>query len=519
VERPRTEECVRAFREHFAFVYRSLRRYGARPADLDDLVQEVFVVLWRQWASFDPQRPLRPWLAGIAFRVARRHVRRHAREVVECELDPVDGAPDGEARLASARARDLVLAALARLPERHREPLIMHELDEISVNDMAELLEVPLATVYTRVRRARQAFMKAVNDLTRGRAAAIAPTALLGIERTPPEPPPEALLRGEGRVRQLLQQPSLPPDPLAGQSARWTSGRPLVARVLTTAAIGLVAATTLLLGLPRREQVAAPASAPVTTGASGALPGVRAIERATPVFLAVAPRSLQAPPPPVSLSAGLAGYWRLEDGPGGATARDSSGLGRDCVVHDLAPPAAWIDGPQGRALDLRAKGWLECPLPDARADGPVALTVAAWVKRWSGKIPAALVTRQLGQSYRDQFFFGFAADGLRVVSHAWKGWSVLGQLPSQEQWFHAAFTHDGGTTRLFVDGVEVARSQGRVMPQGELATSFTIGAGRYGKKPTQVRQRFDGAIDEILVYDRALAPEEVRALASGATPR
>jgi DNA-directed RNA polymerase specialized sigma24 family protein len=63
------------------YVYRTLQRCGAGGADIDDLLQEVFVVMCRRRASYDPDRPLRPWIVGIVFRVIKESRRRGWREV------------------------------------------------------------------------------------------------------------------------------------------------------------------------------------------------------------------------------------------------------------------------------------------------------------------------------------------------------------------------------------------------------------------------------------------------------
>jgi hypothetical protein len=198
--------------------------------------------------------------------------------------------------------------------------------------------------------------------------------------------------------------------------------------------------------------------------------------------------------------------------------RDWSGQGRDCQVHGLRAPAGWIAGVRGSALDLAGTAWLECPFPDTEAGGGLEITVSAWVWRDSDHIPAAIATRQLGTGYENQFFFGFGADGLRVVSHAWHD-RVVEPSPPARRWFHALFTHDReGLTRLYVDGTEVARGQGAPADLREVRTPVTFGAGHHNRRPDQVNQRLGGAIDEVLVYDRALSPEEIGALAAGAEP-
>src|SRR5687767_4834333 len=110
---------VRAFETELDHVYRTFRRHGFAEVDAEDLSQEVFLIMWRRWDEYDPARPLRAWLAGIAFRVAQHH-RRKRREVLGALEETVDAAAGPDEHLAASRARALVLTALARLPERHR---------------------------------------------------------------------------------------------------------------------------------------------------------------------------------------------------------------------------------------------------------------------------------------------------------------------------------------------------------------------------------------------------------------
>src|SRR5437870_589024 len=69
------------------YVHRALQRLGAGPAEIDDLLQEVFLVLCRQRAHYDPRRPLRPWIVGIVFRVIQESRRRGWRERPQAFVD------------------------------------------------------------------------------------------------------------------------------------------------------------------------------------------------------------------------------------------------------------------------------------------------------------------------------------------------------------------------------------------------------------------------------------------------
>src|SRR5687767_3070439 len=162
---PEFTQTARAFEEQYDYLYRAVRRFGVPESDVEDLVQEVFLVMWRRWAEYEPQRPLRPWLAGIAFHIAQKHLSRGRREVPRGEVDREDESPHPDERLAAARSRDIALRALAGLPAKQKVVLVMHDLDGVEMRDVARALQVPLFTAYSRLRRARLGFARAVAQL------------------------------------------------------------------------------------------------------------------------------------------------------------------------------------------------------------------------------------------------------------------------------------------------------------------------------------------------------------------
>jgi hypothetical protein len=145
-------------------------------------------------------------------------------------------------------------------------------------------------------------------------------------------------------------------------------------------------------------------------------------------------------------------------------ARDASGHGFHCQLRDLDPATAWVKGRVGGAIDLGRKGWLECPLPEARAGVPFDMSVAVWMKRLGPNHHSALLTRQLANDEKFHFWFGLRGDLLAVHGDAWKGWTSR-TLTSFDDWTHVAFVHAGSETRLYVDGV-LARYKNARWPGG-----------------------------------------------------
>jgi RNA polymerase sigma-70 factor (ECF subfamily) len=155
------------YEAEFGYVWSSLRRLGVLEKDIEDLAHDVFITAYRRLGAFDRGRPMRPWLFGICFRLASDFRRRahHQHEVAEDGQDVADGGrlPDDE--VAARQARDQVLRALESLDLDRRAVFVMHEIDGVAVPQIAEALEVPLNTAYSRLRLARQDFATAVRRL------------------------------------------------------------------------------------------------------------------------------------------------------------------------------------------------------------------------------------------------------------------------------------------------------------------------------------------------------------------
>jgi RNA polymerase sigma-70 factor (ECF subfamily) len=164
-ETPEVAGCLRAFETESDFVCRALRRQGVRAGDIEDLAQDVFVVLCRRWPGLDHERPLRPWLSGVIVKVAQQYRKREGRFVPVGLVDGEDPQQPADDQLGSVRARALVTRALARLPDKQRAVLIMHDLDGVPMREVAARLAVPLFTAYTRLRDGRRRLSATIEGL------------------------------------------------------------------------------------------------------------------------------------------------------------------------------------------------------------------------------------------------------------------------------------------------------------------------------------------------------------------
>ncbi len=156
------EEFQALYRAQLTYVWSFLRRLGVPERDLEDLAQEVFVAMYR--SDFDARRPARPFLAGIAFRVASDYRRKASvkRERLEEPAEPPAVPPDALERLEAEEARNLVLLALDTMDLEQRAVFTLYEIEERKAKEIAEILSLPINTVYPRIRLAREKFEKAV---------------------------------------------------------------------------------------------------------------------------------------------------------------------------------------------------------------------------------------------------------------------------------------------------------------------------------------------------------------------
>jgi RNA polymerase sigma-70 factor (ECF subfamily) len=156
------------FDQHFEFVWRSLRRLGVPEADVDDALQEVFVVVHRKLPEFQARSKVTTWLYGICFRVASEHMRKvyaHREDVTDAVPDGPDPNDGPEERMQGREARERLDEVLSQLDPDRRAVFVLYEIEELPVETIAEIVSVPVGTVYSRLRAAREEFEKAIARL------------------------------------------------------------------------------------------------------------------------------------------------------------------------------------------------------------------------------------------------------------------------------------------------------------------------------------------------------------------
>jgi RNA polymerase sigma-70 factor, ECF subfamily len=152
------------------FVWNSLRRFGVADRDVEDVAHEVFVVVDRHLAEYDPARPLRPWMFAIACRCASDYRRRaHRRYEVLVDEDPngAEARPAADEALMRAEEANLARRALLAVPEDRRGVVILHDFEEVAMSDVADALGIPLKTAYSRLRVGREELLAAARRLNK----------------------------------------------------------------------------------------------------------------------------------------------------------------------------------------------------------------------------------------------------------------------------------------------------------------------------------------------------------------
>jgi RNA polymerase sigma-70 factor (ECF subfamily) len=158
------------YETHLDFVWRTVRRMGVRPADTDDVVQEVFFVVHRRLAEFEGRAQIKTWVFKILMHVVRHYWRAHQRkpgdqateDPAEVQTLAADHENGPAATLERVEALRVLDGLLARLDEDKREVFVLAEIEQMTAAEIAEIVEANVNTVSSRLRAARQEFEKAL---------------------------------------------------------------------------------------------------------------------------------------------------------------------------------------------------------------------------------------------------------------------------------------------------------------------------------------------------------------------
>ena len=153
---------------HVAYVWRVLRTFGVTEAQIEDAVQDAFVVVHRRLPEWEGRALITTWLFAIARRVASAYRRKGvgAQRTETLDHDP-EGTTDTFAAMSRAQAAATVVSILETMDDDKRMVFALVELEQLAVPEVARMLDINLNTAYSRLRLARVAFEAAVKAKAR----------------------------------------------------------------------------------------------------------------------------------------------------------------------------------------------------------------------------------------------------------------------------------------------------------------------------------------------------------------
>lgn len=169
---------------HLDAVYRFALRLAGSPSEAEDLVQETYLRAWRAWEQYTPGTRAKSWLFTICRNAYLRQRERDSRrdelvaeaaraepesEVTGTELPVFAGRADydPEGDFYRALVDDRIIAAIDALPTDFREAVVLSDLQGLSYQEVADVLDVPLGTVKSRLFRGRKLLQKQLHDVAR----------------------------------------------------------------------------------------------------------------------------------------------------------------------------------------------------------------------------------------------------------------------------------------------------------------------------------------------------------------
>ena len=162
-----TEAFERLVETYENKIYTLALRMSGSPDDAGDIAQEAFLAAWRGLPAFRGEAGFATWLYRLASNAAIDYLRRQRKQRGELSLDDeelgldaVDAGPGPQDAAEGEEVRSAVAAGLGALSEGHRQVLVLREIQGLSYEEIADVLEVDLGTVKSRISRARTALRK-----------------------------------------------------------------------------------------------------------------------------------------------------------------------------------------------------------------------------------------------------------------------------------------------------------------------------------------------------------------------
>ena len=169
LDKPELPSFPDVFRSYSGFVWRVLLRLGVAEADVEDVAQDVFIGVHRSLPGFEGRCSMRTFIYGICYRRAVDYRRRpHVRREIVSDEPPEQTAPSRQERDLDLKVAQRRLdEVLASLDEDKRAVFVMFEIEQIPMDEIAEIVGCPLQTAYSRHLSAQKHVQRAAAALTR----------------------------------------------------------------------------------------------------------------------------------------------------------------------------------------------------------------------------------------------------------------------------------------------------------------------------------------------------------------
>lgn len=165
-------------------LYSAAMRMARNPTDAEDLVQETFLKAYRAYDTFEEGTNLKAWLYRILTNTYINKYRKESRRPTETDLgdvedlylyrrlgseDTVDASRTTEDKVLDSLVESDIKVAVEELPENFRIPVLLADLEGFSYKEIAEILDIPIGTVMSRLHRGRKAMQKRLWEFARTR--------------------------------------------------------------------------------------------------------------------------------------------------------------------------------------------------------------------------------------------------------------------------------------------------------------------------------------------------------------
>jgi RNA polymerase sigma-70 factor (ECF subfamily) len=162
-------------------VYRVARRLVSTREEAEDLVQETYARAFRSWRSYTPGTNLRAWIFRILTNLNIDRGRREQRTPTQQPLEEgdyflynrleADAGSDDERRILERLSQDEIVHALSEVPHDFRDVIVLVDIGDFTYQDAAQILDIPIGTVMSRLHRGRRILKKELAEASVGESA------------------------------------------------------------------------------------------------------------------------------------------------------------------------------------------------------------------------------------------------------------------------------------------------------------------------------------------------------------